>query len=355
MSVECLVRNKAFLKHWTLNTQHSTLNTSVKITVLGAGAWGTAISISFAPRYEVTLWVRDAAQYSAIQSARSNQRYLPGFTLPGNLILTNDFASAVSGCGLVLVAVTTSGLRETMRRLSAARCAAPVIWLCKGFEQQYAKLPHQVCAEELGANARCGVLSGPSFAEEVARGLPTAVTLASNDPVFARDTAQQLHGTMLRVYTSDDVVGVEVAGAVKNVMAIAAGICDGLGLGLNARAALITRGLAEITRLGVRLGGRAETFMGLAGAGDLILTCTGDLSRNRRVGLALAQGRSLKDILADLGHTAEGVYTAREVARLATELKVEMPIAHAVRRVLDDHAAAGEAVKELLQREPKAE
>lgn len=327
----------------------------MKIAVLGAGAWGSAISINLAPRHEVTLWVRDAAQYSAMRLAHSNERYLPGLALPDNLVIENDFAAAVKGCALVLAAVTTGGLRETLRRLKAGRCASPVVWLCKGFEKQHAKLPHQICAEELGADARCGVLSGPSFAEEVARGLPAAVTLASADAEFARDTAQRLHSTTLRIYSSSDVVGVEVAGAVKNVMAIAAGICDGLRLGLNARAALITRGLAEITRLGVRLGGRPETFMGLAGAGDLILTCTGDLSRNRRVGLRLAQGLPLKDILAELGHTAEGVFTAHEVARLAQELNVDMPITSAVCRVLDDPRTASAAVSDLMQRDAKAE
>lgn len=327
----------------------------MKIAVLGAGAWGTAISINLAPRHDVTLWARDAAQIAAIRAARSNQRYLPGFSLPVNLAVENDFTVAVGGCELVLVAVTTDGLRQTLKRLRAARCPAPAVSLCKGFEQDSAKLPHQVCAEELDAGVPRGALSGPSFAEEVARGLPTAVTLASSDPGFARAVARGLHGLALRVYSSDDVIGVEVAGAVKNVMAIAAGICDGLDLGLNARAALITRGLAEITRLGVRLGGRIETFMGLAGAGDLILTCTGDLSRNRRVGLRLAQGAPLTTILAELGHVAEGVYSAREVARLARELAVDMPITHAVCRVLDDPAAAGAAVRELLGREPKAE
>lgn len=327
----------------------------MKIAVLGAGAWGTAIAINLASRHDISLWARDPAQHAALLSTRRNQRYLPGFVLPDNLAPTGDFAAATGGSALVLLAVTTAGLRETLRRLRDARCAVPVVWLCKGFERQHAKLPHQVCAEELGAAAQCGVLSGPSFAEEVARGLPTAVTLAAADGAFARDAAQQLHSTTLRVYSSDDVVGVEVAGAVKNVIAIAAGICDGLGLGLNARAALITRGLAEMTRLGVRLGGRPETFMGLAGAGDLILTCTGDLSRNRRVGLRLAQGVSLDVILADLGHIAEGVYSAREVARIAAAQRVDMPITAAVCRVLDGGIAAAAAVEELLQREPKPE
>ena len=327
----------------------------MKIAVLGAGAWGTAIAINLASRHDISLWARDPAQHAVLQSTRRNERYLPGFVLPDNLAPTADFATATGGSALVLLAVTTAGLRETLRRLRDARCAAPVVWLCKGFERQHAKLPHQVCAEELGAAAQCGVLSGPSFAEEVARGLPTAVTLAAADGAFARDAAQQLHSTTLRVYSSDDVVGVEVAGAVKNVIAIAAGIGDGLGLGLNARAALITRGLAEMMRLGVRLGGRPETFMGLAGAGDLILTCTGDLSRNRRVGLRLAQGARLDAILADLGHIAEGVYSAREVARIAAAQRVDMPITAAVCRVLDGSIAAAAAVEELLQREPKPE
>jgi glycerol-3-phosphate dehydrogenase (NAD(P)+) len=327
----------------------------MRIAILGAGAWGTGIGISLARRHQVALWTRDAEQCAAMRASGINARYLPGFTLPASLIAQSDLAQAVAGCGLVLVAVSTAGLRSTLEQLRGTGCAAPVVWLCKGFERSRAALPHQVCREVLGARADCGALSGPSFAEEVARGLPTAVTLASSDAAFARQAARELHGAALRVYSNDDVIGVEIAGAVKNVMAIAAGVSDGLALGLNARAALITRGLAEMTRLGVRLGGRVETFMGLAGAGDLILTCTGDLSRNRRVGLGLAQGRPLAAILADLGHVAEGVYTAREVSRIADRLGVEMPITQAVCRVLDDPAAAAAAVRELLLREPKPE
>lgn len=327
----------------------------MKIAVLGAGAWGTAICIHLVQFHDVVLWSRAAAHCAVMRATRGNQRYLPGFTLPDKIALEEDLGAALAGRELVLLAVTSNGLRATLRRLRQERCAAPLVWLCKGFEQESAKLPHQVCADELGDDLARGALSGPSFAEEVARGLPTAVTLASTDAAFARAAARELHGGALRVYSSDDLVGVEVAGAVKNVMAIAAGVCDGLALGANARAALITRGLAEMTRLGVALGGRIETFMGLAGAGDLILTCTGDLSRNRRVGLRLAQGASLQSVLAELGHIAEGVYSAREVARLAGELAVDMPITRAVCRVLDEPAAAGRAVKELLQREPKAE
>ena len=326
----------------------------MKIAVLGAGAWGTAIAISLAQRHAVSLWPRDPRQHAAMCADRVNAKYLPGFRFPDSLEIAQAL-EALAGAELALLAVTTAGLRETVRRVLAAGLGAPLIWLCKGFEPGRAQLPHQVVDEELDGKRRSGVLSGPSFAEEVAQGLPAAVTLASTDAAFAREAARELHGPAFRVYSSDDLVGVEVAGAVKNVMAIAAGICDGLGYGHNARAALITRGLAEITRFGVALGGRAETFMGLAGAGDLILTCTGDLSRNRRVGLKLAQGMPLPAILGDLGHVAEGVNTAREVNARAQRLGVEMPITHAVCRVLEDHTLARAAASELLQREPRAE
>src|SRR5574341_482405 len=278
----------------------------MKIAVLGAGAWGTSIGVSLCARHDVWLWARDASLIAALRADRVNRRYLAGVSLPSSLVMESDLARALDGAELALAAVTTNGLRETLRHVRATGRSAPLIWLCKGFESEQAKLPHQVCAEELPASVPRAVLSGPSFAEEVAHGLPAALTLASSDSAFARTAAPALHGPALRVYLSEDVTGVEVAGAVKNVMAIAAGVSDGLGLGLSARAALITRGLAEMTRLGVALGGRPETFMGLAGAGDLILTCTGDLSRNRRVGLALARGAPLAEVLAGLGHTAEG-------------------------------------------------
>lgn len=327
----------------------------MKIAVLGAGAWGTAIATTLASRHGVSLWARDAELLAALRSTRANERYLPGIALSPELTLIDDLARALDGAELILLAVPTNGLRDVLRRMSEARCRAPLVWLCKGFETDQAKLPHQVCSEELPDSTARAVLSGPSFAEEVARGLPAALTLASDDAGFARSAAAALHGGALRVYLSTDVVGVEAAGAVKNVIAIAAGISDGLGLGLSARAALITRGLAEMTRLGVALGGRAETFMGLAGAGDLILTCTGDLSRNRRVGLALARSTPLAAVLAGLGHTAEGVHTARAVARLAGYLGVEMPITRAVCRVLDDPGSAKAAVQELMAREQKPE
>ena len=327
----------------------------MKIAVLGAGAWGTAISIVLQGRHDVALWARDGALIEALRADRANRRYLPGFKLPSALDLTANLAQVLDGAELVLAAVTTNGLRETLRAVRAAGSAAPLVWLCKGFESGQARLPHQICAEELAPATPRAVLSGPSFAQEVAKGLPAALALASTDVDFARHAARALHGSTLRIYPSADVTGVETAGAVKNVMAIAAGVSDGLALGLSARAALITRGLAEMTRLGVALGGRAETFMGLAGAGDLILTCTGDLSRNRQVGLALARGVSLAEVLAGLGHTAEGVLTARAVAGLAEQLNVEMPITRAVCRVLDDSRQARAAVQELLAREQKSE
>ncbi|MGH8766576.1 MAG: NAD(P)H-dependent glycerol-3-phosphate dehydrogenase [Burkholderiales bacterium] len=327
----------------------------MKIAILGAGAWGTALGIALSPRHEIALWCRDPQLSNQLAAARVNARYLPGVAIPGAIRITVDADAALQSCELAILAVPAAALRETARRVARQKRAPDVVWLCKGFESGSAKFPHQVVGEELGERFRFGALSGPSFADEVARGLPAAVTLASRDAVFAAAAARELHTGRLRVYSSDDLAGVETGGAVKNVIAIAAGVCDGLELGSSARAALITRGLAEMTRLGMRLGGRLETFMGLAGAGDLVLTATSDLSRNRRVGLGLASGRHLADILSDLGHVAEGVFSAREVLRLAQDLDVDMPITRAVCRVLDGHASAGDAVEELLQREPKSE
>jgi len=331
------------------------VNTSARIAVLGAGAWGTALACALAPRLETLLWARDARQAEAMRDTHRNARYLPEVDLPRALAVTADLRGALSGARLLIAATPVAGLRALLAQMRAVPEHAPVVWLCKGFEQGSGLLPHQIVAETLGAQARCGALSGPSFAVEVARGLPCALTLAARDGSFARDTAALLHGGRLRVYFSDDLVGVEIGGAVKNVMAIAVGISDGLGLGQNARAALITRGLAEMTRLGVALGGTRETFMGLAGAGDLILTTTGDLSRNRRVGLELARGARLDEILAALGHVAEGVGSAREVARLAVRHGVEMPVAEAVLGVIEGRMSAPLAVESLLARDPKRE
>ena len=269
--------------------------------------------------------------------------------------VTDELESALDQGDAVLVATPTSALREVLESVRACGFGGSVIWACKGFEQASGKLPHQVVAETLGAAAPSGALSGPSFALEVARGLPTALTFAAPGAEFAKRVARELHHRALRVYFSTDLAGVEIGGAVKNVMAIAAGISDGLGLGLNARAALITRGLAEIIRLGAALGGRAETFMGLAGAGDLILTCTGELSRNRRVGLLLARGDPLESALAQIGHVAEGVYSARAVEGLAAEKRVDMPITRAVCAVLFRGVAPRDAVQQLLARDPREE
>jgi glycerol-3-phosphate dehydrogenase (NAD(P)+) len=328
----------------------------MNITVLGAGAWGTALAISLAGRHQVTLWGRDAAQMSAMTDARRNQHYLPEVDLPPALALTHELDRALANPALVIVVVPVSALRATLQRVAALLPGpVPVIWACKGFEQGSALLPHQVVQETLPAEFPYGVLSGPSFAQEVARGLPTALTLASPDDEMARSLAHTVHHARLRVYSSTDIVGVEVGGAIKNVLAIASGISDGMGFGHNARAALITRGLAEMTRLGLKLGGRAETLGGLSGAGDLILTCTGDLSRNRRVGMLLAQQHALPDILQQLGHVAEGVYTVREVHRLAQRLHVDMPICSAVHDVLYEGIPAAQAVDALLGRSPQDE
>ena len=329
----------------------------MNITIVGAGAWGTALAISLAAHHSVTLWARDAAQIEAMQSTRQNAHYLPDVPLPATIALSADLSAALAAAELVIIAVPTSALRSTLqelRRLSAARSFG-VVSLCKGFEAETADLPHQVIADALPEGFQYGVLSGPSFAQEVARGFPTALTLASSDQDFARGTAQALHHAYLRIYASNDMVGVGVGGAVKNVMAIAAGICDGMGLGLNARAALLTRGLAEMTRLGLKLGGRPETLSGLSGLGDLILTCTGDLSRNRQVGLLLVQNHELSEILDRLGHVAEGVYTVREVHRLAGRLGVAMPICDAVYRILYERVAAADMVATLLNRTPDLE
>ncbi len=327
----------------------------MRIAILGAGAWGTALAVSLCAGHRVTLWTRSPAQLAEMAETRSNARYLPGFGLPPAVGLGADLAGALLGADLALAVVPTSGLRQLAREIAASGAGVPLVWACKGFESGTMEMPHQVVAEEMPAAPPCGVLSGPSFAAEVAAGLPTAVTLASRDEAFAQHLAAQLNATRFRVYSSTDVVGVEVGGAVKNVMAIAAGISDGMGFGHNARAALITRGLAEITRLGVELGGRHETFFGLSGVGDLILTCTGDLSRNRTVGLKLGRGEGLEKILRELGHVAEGVATAREVDKLARRLQVEMPITRAVCRVLYEGLPPKAAVEELLNREPKAE
>ena len=325
----------------------------MRIAVLGAGAWGTAMAMAAAPRHQVLLWARDAVQAEALRRERRNRRYLPEVELPPELAIGTDHAAALEHgrSGLIVIATPMSGLREQLGRLPAG---ARALWLCKGFESGTGALGHEV-ARELHLQAQVGVLSGPSFALEVARAQPTALVAASDSDELTALAVQAFHSEAMRVYTSNDAAGVEVGGAVKNVMAIATGIADGLALGLNARAALVTRGLAEMTRLGLALGARAETFMGLSGLGDLVLTATGDLSRNRRVGLALAGGQPLARILEDLGHVAEGVHTAPMVQARARRLGIEMPITEAVVAVLEGRLAPAQALRQLMSREARAE
>jgi glycerol-3-phosphate dehydrogenase (NAD(P)+) len=336
----------------------------MKITVLGAGAWGTALAMAAASgqvaKHQVRLWARDPTQAQRLQDERENRRYLPGVPFPAGLSVFSAAPAALrthlADQDLLVLGTPMAALRGLLTEL--ADMPMPVVWLCKGFERpnsgSQGLLGHEVCAQ-VAPHLRCGVLSGPSFALEVAQGAPTALVAASQDPEVCRLLVAAFHGPALRVYANDDVVGVEVGGAVKNVMAIATGLCDGLGLGLNARAALITRGLAEMSRLGLALGAKLETFMGLSGLGDLVLTATGDLSRNRQVGLLLAQGQTLEQAVGSLGHVAEGVYSARTVAQRARSLGVEMPITAAVVALLDGELTPAHALTRLMGRDPVAE
>ncbi|HVG03567.1 MAG TPA: NAD(P)H-dependent glycerol-3-phosphate dehydrogenase [Burkholderiaceae bacterium] len=330
----------------------------MNVAVLGAGAWGTAMAAALSARHSVVLYARSATQCALLASDRVNTRYLPTLALPEPLRFTDDLHAAVShgasAPGLTLIATPTDALRPVARAVNETGLLAPLVWLCKGFEQSSEQLPHQIVREELGDRTDIGPLSGPSFASEVACGLPTALTVAGAAE-FCEHVTDALHFGALRIYSTDDVVGVEVGGAVKNVMAIATGISDGLELGLNARAALITRGLAEMTRFGVALGARGETFMGLTGIGDLILTATGDLSRNRKVGLALGRGAPTHAAVAELGHVAEGVRSAHAVLARAHGCNIDMPITEAVCAVLDGALTPAEALYALLAREPKVE
>lgn len=326
----------------------------MRLAILGAGAWGSALATSLGAGHEVALWTRNRGDCELLARTRVS-RYLPQVALAPAVRVEPDLARALESADTVIVATATAGLRETLARAGAARAIPQLLWACKGFEAESRALPHEVVAVALPGAARVGALSGPSFALEVARGQPTALVLASRDAAFASATAAALNSPRLRVYSSDDLVGVELGGALKNVIAIAAGICDGLELGRNARAALITRGLAEISRLGVAMGGRAETFAGLAGLGDLVLTCTGDLSRNREVGVRLARGETLDAALAHLGHVSEGVSSARAALDHARERGVEMPITEAVHAVLFEARAPREAVQQLLTRDPRRE
>jgi len=327
------------------------------ITVLGAGSWGSALAIQLARNGVATrLWGRNAAQMERMERERCNFTYLPEIRFPECLQATADFREAVSAGSALLVAVPSQAFRSTLQEIAPLlKDGAPLAWATKGLEPGAGKLLHQVVAEELGSAYPTAVISGPTFAAEVARGLPTAVTVASSNTEVAQFFAGCLHGAAFRAYTSNDVIGVEVGGAVKNVLAIASGIADGLGFGANTRAALITRGLAEMMRLGTALGAQPETFMGLAGLGDLVLTCTDDQSRNRRVGLSLGHGNSLDQTLKSIGQAVEGVKSAPEIIRVARQCNIEMPISEQVYRVLYENCSPHDAVAALLGREPKAE
>ena len=331
----------------------------MNITLIGAGAWGTAMALAACRHpagHQVTLHVRDQAQALALRDKRQNTRYLPGIALPESISVSSapleSMLDVSPPCDLWVVATPMAGLRAVLTAMAGVR--APVAWLCKGLESGTGLMPHEVQAQ-VAPQLEAGALSGPSFALEVARQQPTALVAASAHASVRDALVQAFHGPALRVYANIDIVGVEVGGAVKNVLAIATGLCDGLDLGLNARAALITRGLAEMTRLGLALGAHRDTFMGLSCLGDLVLTATGDLSRNRTVGLLLAQGQSLEQAVASLGHVAEGVYSARTVMQRARRLSVDMPITEAVVALLDGRLSAREAVQALMGRDPKGE
>ena len=330
---------------------------AAEVAVLGVGSWGTALALLLARNgHAVRLWGHDPGEVAPLRRERENRRYLPGIPFPNSLSVGADLTEALAGVELALAAVPSQAYGETLIRLrSCLPATAGFAWATKGLEHGSGRFLHEVTAEALGEAWPAAVISGPSFAREVALGLPTAVTVAAPDADHARRVATLLHGSNLRAYTSTDVVGVELGGAIKNVLAIAAGIADGLGFGANARAALITRGLAEMVRLGLAVGGRRETFMGLAGIGDLVLTCTDDQSRNRRFGLAIGRGETAEAACAAIGQVVEGAATAREAARLARRYQVEMPITEQVDLVLRRGRDPRRAVEILLARDLKPE
>jgi glycerol-3-phosphate dehydrogenase (NAD(P)+) len=327
------------------------------IAVLGGGSWGTALAIQFARSGHPTrLWARDAAQRAAMAGERRNARYLPEAPFPASLVVADSLAMAIADARDVLVVVPSHAFRSALTELAPCLAAETrVAWATKGFELASGLLPHQVAREVLGPDRAIAVLSGPTFAREVGAGLPTAMTVASPDPAFAASLAQNLSSSNFRAYTSGDIVGVEVGGAVKNVLAVGAGLSDGLGFGANTRIALITRGLVEMTRLGVALGARRETFMGLAGLGDLVLTCTDDQSRNRRFGLLLAKGHDSQTALREIGQAVEGYLAARAVLGVARRERVEMPICDGIYRALYEGLSPREVVRELMSRPIRAE
>lgn len=329
----------------------------ISVAVLGAGSWGTALASLLARNgHRTVIWGRDAEQVRAINERHENTRYLPGIPLPESLRASTDLPATVRAADVVLVVTPSHAFGDTVRALAPyRRPGTGVAWATKGFEPGSGRFLHEVAAELLGDDVPLAVVTGPSFAKEVTQGLPTAVTVHSDNPDFAQTVAEALHGPAFRAYTGNDMLGAELGGAMKNVLAVATGVADGMHLGLNARAGLITRGLNEMLRLNQALGGRAETLMGLAGLGDLVLTCTGDLSRNRRLGLALGQGRSISDAVASIGQVVESIQTCDEVMRLAGRFGIDLPISALVRRVLHEEITPQEGLKLLLAREQKPE
>ena len=326
------------------------------VAVLGAGSWGTALAAVLARNgVPTTLWGRDAAAVAQIAATRRNARYLPDLELPSSLALTADLAAAVRDAGALLLVTPSHAFAGLLERLVPVFPAgAGIAWATKGFDPGSGRFLHELVAARL-SGAPAAIVTGPSFAREVAAGLPTAVTVHSATPAFAQQIAQMLHSTHFRAYTGNDMIGAELGGAMKNVLAVATGVADGMQLGLNARAGLITRGLNEMLRLGAALGARAETLMGLAGLGDLVLTCTGDLSRNRRLGIALGCGVPLKQAVAEIGQVVESVETADTIMRHAGSHHLDLPIAHGVQRVLREEITPAEGLRQLLAREQKAE
>ncbi|MCL6619138.1 MAG: NAD(P)-dependent glycerol-3-phosphate dehydrogenase [Thermomonas hydrothermalis] len=328
-----------------------------KVAVLGAGSWGTALAALIARHgHDTVLWGRDPAVVTAIADSHQNPRYLPGIALPEPLRATTALPAALEAADLVLVVVPSHAFAGILEALAPLRPAhAGVAWATKGFEPGSGRFLHEVASERLGPGVPLAVVTGPSFAREVAQGLPTALTVHSDDAGFCQQVADVLHGPAFRAYTGNDMRGAELGGAMKNVLAVATGVADGMGLGLNARAGLITRGLNEMLRLNIALGGRPETLMGLAGLGDLVLTCTGDLSRNRRLGLALGRGASIEQAVREIGQVVESLQTADEVMRLAGVHGIELPIAEGVRDVLHGTVTPAEGLARLMARERKAE
>ncbi|WP_282269648.1 NAD(P)H-dependent glycerol-3-phosphate dehydrogenase [Stenotrophomonas sp. PS02298] len=332
-------------------------NDAEKIAVVGAGSWGTALATLLARHGHTTvLWGRDAAVIEAIDQRHENPRYLPGIPLPESLRASTDLAATVTGADWILVVVPSHAFAETVRALAPLRPAgAGVAWATKGFEPGSGRFLHEVAREVLGPDVPLAVVTGPSFAKEVTLGLPTAITVHGDDDAFSQQVADAMHGPAFRAYTGDDMVGAELGGAMKNVLAVATGVADGMQLGLNARAGLITRGLNEMLRLAAAIGGKPETLMGLAGLGDLVLTSTGDLSRNRRLGLALGRGQSLPDAVKEIGQVVESVQTADEVMRQADRHGIDLPISKAVQSVLHGELSPSEGLQQLLAREQKPE